>query len=137
MSEAMEHALAVSDLGIAIGDVTLVDRVGFRVAPGEVLALVGESGCGKSLTAQAVMRLLPHGVRQVSGEVAIAGRSVSALSERAMRRLRGRAISMIFQEPQAVEHDDHHFRCLCHYVTGESDRAGRAASRPASRPRAW
>jgi peptide/nickel transport system ATP-binding protein len=97
-----EHALSVADVAIAIGETVFVDGVDFAIAPGEVLALVGESGCGKSLTAQAVMRLLPLGVRQVRGEIAIAGHSVSALPEHQMRRIRGRQISMIFQEPQAA-----------------------------------
>ena len=97
-----EAALAVDDLSLAIGAARVVDGVGFAVAPGEVLALVGESGCGKSLTAQAVMRLLPEVIRQVSGRVRLAGDDISALPERRMRELRGRRISMIFQEPQAA-----------------------------------
>jgi len=97
-----EAALAVDDLSLAIGAARVVDGVGFSVAPGEVLALVGESGCGKSLTAQAVMRLLPDAIRQVSGRVRLAGDDISALPERRMRELRGRRISMIFQEPQAA-----------------------------------
>ena len=95
-------ALAVEDLTLAIDGVRVVEGVGFAVAAGEVMALVGESGCGKSLTAQALMRLLPRGVRQVSGRVMLAGEDISRLSERRMRRLRGRRISMIFQEPQAA-----------------------------------
>jgi oligopeptide/dipeptide ABC transporter ATP-binding protein len=97
-----EAALAVDDLSLVIGAARVVDSVGFAVAPGEVLALVGESGCGKSLTAQAVMRLLPDAIRQVSGRVRLAGDDISALPERRMRELRGRRVSMIFQEPQAA-----------------------------------
>jgi peptide/nickel transport system ATP-binding protein len=97
-----EAALAVDDLSLVIGAARVVDGVGFAVAPGEVLALVGESGCGKSLTAQAVMRLLPDAIRQVSGRVRLAGDDISALPERRMRELRGRRVSMIFQEPQAA-----------------------------------
>ncbi len=95
-------ALAVEGLTLAVGGVTVVEGVGFEVAAGEVLALVGESGCGKSLTAAALMRLLPRGVRQVEGRVRLAGEDITALSERRMGRLRGRRISMIFQEPQAA-----------------------------------
>src|SRR3954454_1478868 len=95
-------ALLVEDLTLAIGDAHVVDGVGFEVARREVVALVGESGCGKSLTAQALLRLLPPAVRQVSGRGAIAGGDVSGLSARAIRPLRGRRISMIFQEPQAA-----------------------------------
>ncbi len=98
----MTPALLVEDLTLAIGGARVVEGVGFAVAPREVLALVGESGCGKSLTAQALMRLLPPAVRQASGRVTLGGQNVSALPERAMRRLRGRRISMIFQEPQAA-----------------------------------
>ena len=97
-----EPALVVENLSLAIGPSSLVDGVGFAVAPGEVLALVGESGCGKSLTALAVMRLLPDAIHQVSGRVLLAGEDISLLPERRMRELRGRRISMIFQEPQAA-----------------------------------
>ena len=67
-----------------------------------MLALVGESGCGKSLTAQAAMRLLPPAVTQVRGQVELAGEDLCALPEGLLRRLRGRQISMIFQEPLAA-----------------------------------
>ena len=97
-----EPALVVEDLSLAIGAAPLVDGVGFSVAPGEVLALVGESGCGKSLTALAVMRLLPDAIRQTSGRVLLGGEVISALPERGMRALRGQRMSMIFQEPQAA-----------------------------------
>jgi oligopeptide/dipeptide ABC transporter ATP-binding protein len=96
------EALAVRDLSLAIQGVTVVDGIGFAVAPGEVMALVGESGCGKSLTAQAILRLLPRGVRQVSGRIELEGDDLCALPESRMRRLRGRRISMIYQEPQAA-----------------------------------
>jgi peptide/nickel transport system ATP-binding protein len=97
-----EPALAVENLGLAIGRAQMVDGIGFAVAPAEVLALVGESGCGKSLTAQAVMRLLPPAIRQTTGLIRLDGQDISALPERRMRELRGRRISMIFQEPQAA-----------------------------------
>jgi oligopeptide/dipeptide ABC transporter ATP-binding protein len=95
-------ALAVEGLTLAIGDSTVVEDVGFRLAPGEVLALVGESGCGKSLTAQAIMHLLPRAVRQLCGRVSLAGEVISDYPERRMRQLRGRKLAMIFQEPQAA-----------------------------------
>jgi oligopeptide/dipeptide ABC transporter ATP-binding protein len=100
--DAQTGALAVDGLTLAIGGATVVEDVGFALAPGEVLALVGESGCGKSLTAQAIMRLLPQAVRQVRGRVTLEGDVISELPERRMRRLRGRRIAMIFQEPQAA-----------------------------------
>ncbi|HTI79215.1 MAG TPA: ABC transporter ATP-binding protein [Acetobacteraceae bacterium] len=99
---AITPALAVDDLTLAIGGVSVVDAVGFSIAPGEVMALVGESGCGKSLTAQAMLRLLPRQVKQAAGRVLLGGEDITALPERRMRRLRGRRISMIFQEPQAA-----------------------------------
>jgi oligopeptide/dipeptide ABC transporter ATP-binding protein len=92
----------VDDLTLRIGGVSVVDGLGFRIAPGEVMALVGESGCGKSLTALALLRLLPRPVKQSAGRITLGGTDISALPERQMRRLRGRRISMIFQEPQAA-----------------------------------
>ena len=98
----VEPALIVENLSLAIGPAQVVDGVGFAVARGEVLALVGESGCGKSVTAQAVMRLLPPAIRQTGGRITLGGEDISALSERDMRAVRGRRMSMIFQEPQAA-----------------------------------
>jgi peptide/nickel transport system ATP-binding protein len=66
------------------------------------MALVGESGCGKSLTALAAMRLLPRAVTRIRGSVALSGTDLYARPEREVRRLRGRRISMIFQEPLAA-----------------------------------
>ena len=82
------------------GVVRAVDGVSFQVMPGETLAVVGESGCGKSVTALSVLRLVPSPPgRVVSGEVRFAGRDLLALSEAEMRDIRGNEISMIFQEP--------------------------------------
>src|SRR6202034_3104147 len=82
------------------GVVRAVDGVSFSVLPGETLAIVGESGCGKSVTALSVLRLIasPPG-RIVSGGIRFAGRDLLALSDAEMRRVRGNEISMIFQEP--------------------------------------
>ena len=98
----MSVALQVSDLRLAIGGVNVVDGIAFSVAPGEVMALVGESGCGKSLTAQALLRLLPRQVRQTGGRILLEGEDITTLPERRLRHIRGRRISMIFQEPQAA-----------------------------------
>jgi peptide/nickel transport system ATP-binding protein len=82
------------------GVVRAVDGVSFSVARGETLALVGESGCGKSVTSLSILRLIasPPG-RTVAGRVVFEGRDLLALSEPEMRKIRGDAISMIFQEP--------------------------------------
>jgi len=77
-----------------------VDGVGFEIAPGETLGIVGESGCGKSVTALSIMRLLPAKLgRVVSGSVRFDGQDLLALSESEMRDIRGNRIAMIFQEP--------------------------------------
>ena len=82
------------------GVVRAVDGVSWDVAEGETVALVGESGCGKSVSALSVMRLVaaPAG-RIVGGQVFFKGRDLLALSEEEMRRVRGREIAMVFQEP--------------------------------------
>ncbi len=95
-------ALEVEDLVLSIGGAPVVDGIGFAVQPGEVLALVGESGCGKSLTAHAAIGLLPAAVQRRRGRIAIDGDDLCAMRESQIRRLRGRRISMIFQEPQAA-----------------------------------
>ena len=82
------------------GVVRAVDGVSFTIQPGETLALVGESGCGKSVTSLSIMRLIasPPG-RTVAGSIRFNGRDLLALSEPEMRKVRGNEISMIFQEP--------------------------------------
>jgi peptide/nickel transport system ATP-binding protein len=82
------------------GVVRAVDGVSFHVIPGETLAIVGESGCGKSVTALSILRLIPSPPgRIVSGAIRFAGRDLLGLSEAEMRQVRGNEISMIFQEP--------------------------------------
>src|ERR671935_1243127 len=82
------------------GVVRAVDGVSFHVYPGETLAIVGESGCGKSVTALSILRLIPSPPgRIVSGAIRFAGRDLLGLSESEMRDVRGNDISMIFQEP--------------------------------------
>jgi len=100
----MAALLEVEDLGTWFytrqGIVKAVDGVDFHVASGETLAIVGESGCGKSMTALSLMRLIPDPPgRIVSGAVRLAGRDLLKLSEEEMRDVRGNEISMIFQEP--------------------------------------
>jgi len=82
------------------GVVRAVDGVSFHVMPGETLAIVGESGCGKSVTALSLLRLVPSPPgRIVSGAIRFEGRDLLSLSEAEMRDIRGNQISMIFQEP--------------------------------------
>lgn len=82
------------------GDLTLVDDVSLRLSPGERVALVGESGSGKSMTAKAVMRLDP--TVDLAGSIRVAGREVIGAPERTVRRLRGSAVSMVFQDPMTA-----------------------------------
>ncbi len=82
------------------GLIRAVDDVSFALEPGETLAIVGESGCGKSMTALSIMRLIPDPPgRIVAGSVRLEGRDLLGLDEAAMRGVRGNDISMIFQEP--------------------------------------
>jgi peptide/nickel transport system ATP-binding protein len=82
------------------GTTRAVDGVGFTVSAGETLGIVGESGCGKSVTALSIMRLLPPKLgRTVSGSVRFDGVDLLGLDEAAMRAIRGNRIAMIFQEP--------------------------------------
>jgi oligopeptide/dipeptide ABC transporter ATP-binding protein len=84
----------------AAGVVRAVDGVSWDIREGETVALVGESGCGKSVSALSVMRLVPAPAgRIVGGQVLFKGRDLLTLSEEEMRRIRGREIAMIFQEP--------------------------------------
>ena len=81
----------------------VVDRVSFAVAPGETLGLVGESGCGKTVSALAVMGLLPRPAGVVeSGRILLSGRDLTTFSPAQMREVRGRRIAMIFQEPMTA-----------------------------------
>lgn len=79
--------------------VRAVDGVSFDIAPGETFALVGESGCGKSMTALSIMRLLPDAAAITGGTVELDGENLLALPESRMRDVRGRRVAMIFQEP--------------------------------------
>lgn len=81
------------------GILTAIRDVNFQVNPGEIVGVVGESGCGKSTVAAAVMRLLPPNGEIAGGRMVFQGRDLCALDEESMRALRGKEISMIFQDP--------------------------------------
>jgi peptide/nickel transport system ATP-binding protein len=83
------------------GLVRAVDDVSFYLNHGELLGLVGESGCGKSMTALSIMRLVPPPGKIVSGEILFEGRDLLTLSNRQMRDVRGNDIAMIFQDPMS------------------------------------
>ena len=96
--------LEVKDLCTWFGEgenaVRAVDGVSFHIDRGETFSLLGESGCGKSMTALTIMRLLPHAGRVRSGGVLLDGEDLLRVPERSMRDIRGGRIAMIFQEPQ-------------------------------------
>jgi peptide/nickel transport system ATP-binding protein len=99
-----EPLLAVADLHVAFkGDrgnvLEAVAGVSFVLAPGSTLGLVGESGCGKSVTALSIMRLLDRTLARVSGSIRFEGLELATLPERRMQDLRGNRLAMIFQEP--------------------------------------
>jgi len=81
------------------GEIRAVQDVSLRIHPGQTLALVGESGCGKSVTALSIMRLVDSPGRIVSGQIFFKGRDLLRLSEKTLRDIRGKAIGMVFQEP--------------------------------------
>jgi oligopeptide/dipeptide ABC transporter ATP-binding protein len=99
----MPALLAVEDLRVEFwtrrGTVYAVNGVSFQIAPGETLGIVGESGCGKSVTALAVLGILPRAARVTSGRALFQGRDLLQLGDRELRGIRGREIAMIFQDP--------------------------------------
>jgi peptide/nickel transport system ATP-binding protein len=103
--EAAPPLLEVRDLQVALptarGPVQVLGGVSFKMARGQTLGVIGESGCGKSLTALALMGLLPEGA-QVSGAIRLNGQELTTLDEPAMCRLRGARMGMVFQEPMTA-----------------------------------
>lgn len=95
--------LEIDDLTVSLSqdgvDTPLVRGVSYSVAPGEILALVGESGSGKSVSSLAVMGLLSKSLRVTSGTIRFDGRDLLSVSDKEMRKIRGRDISIVFQEP--------------------------------------
>lgn len=96
----MNTLLSVNDLATRlVNGAHIVDGISFDIAAGETFALLGESGCGKSMTALSLMRLLPDGVANAGGAIHLDGAALHELSERDMREVRGGTMAMIFQEP--------------------------------------
>src|SRR6476660_1949237 len=97
--------LEVENLSIALqtprGPALAVRQLGFTLERGETLGIVGESGCGKSITVLALMGLLPEAAR-ASGSVRLGGQDLLALPEREMAKLRGNRLAMVFQEPMTA-----------------------------------
>src|SRR5271170_907609 len=98
-----EPLLRVENLRVELptrrGALTAIDDISFAIAPGEVLGVVGESGAGKSLTGAAIIGLLEPPLRIAAGRITLAGRRIDKLPDEAMRRIRGREIGAIFQDP--------------------------------------
>jgi len=103
MSESADILLKAEGLSLFIrqgaGLLKVVDHIDFSIRRGEFFGLIGESGSGKTMIARAIMRMLPPSRLKIAGSLTLAGVDVAAASERAMRRLRGKTVSMIFQEP--------------------------------------
>ncbi|WP_048601791.1 ABC transporter ATP-binding protein [Rubeoparvulum massiliense] len=96
----LEIEQLVTELEISVGRVRALDGVSLTIKRGETLGLVGESGCGKSLTSLSIMKLLPKGIGRITeGKIRFQGQDLVPLSEDEMRSIRGNQISMIFQEP--------------------------------------
>lgn len=105
--EPLENVLDINDLHVTFstygGTIKAVRGVSFRIHKGETLTLVGESGCGKSVTANAIMRLIPDPPGKIArGKIMFNGMDLARRTEREMRRIRGVDISMIFQDPMTA-----------------------------------
>ena len=106
MSEAsVEPLLAVDDLRVEFwtdrGTIYAVNGISFEIAAGETLGIVGESGCGKSVTSLALLGILPRAGRVAGGTARFAGRNLFDLPDRDLRQIRGKEIAMIFQDPMS------------------------------------
>jgi len=125
--------LAVRDLSVEFdgpgGPVTVVDGVSFTLAAGEVLGIVGESGCGKSVTALSLLQLLPPNGRISGGRVLLNDRDLTAMSEREISGLRGKAMAMVFQDPMVSLDPSFLVGAQVAEVVRRHDRVSRAAAR--------
>ncbi|MET0905537.1 MAG: ATP-binding cassette domain-containing protein, partial [Tardiphaga sp.] len=106
MSSVSSPVLSVQDLTVTMksskGPVPVLENLSFDVAQGKTMALVGESGCGKSMTALAIMQLLPEDFVVAAGKILLDGHDVLTSSPKELRALRGNKMSMIFQEPMTA-----------------------------------
>ena len=102
----MAELLEVKNLSVSFftpaGEVQAVRDVSFSLRAGEVLAIVGESGCGKSVLCKSILHLLPPSARRKSGTIAVNGRDITRLRERELQKLRGSLFSMVFQDPMTA-----------------------------------
>lgn len=102
----MENILELKNLTVSIdspmGKVEAVRGVSLALRPGEVLAIVGESGCGKSMLCRSIMKLLPRSARIEGGQIIANGVDITGYSQREMNRLRGRLFSMVLQDPMTA-----------------------------------
>ena len=102
----MEELLKIENLSVGIssptGKVQAVRDVSFTLHPGEVLAIVGESGCGKSMLCKTIMKLLPKSAKIEGGRIIANGVDITDYSDRDMQKLRGKLFSMIFQDPMTA-----------------------------------
>ena len=100
--EGKERVLELKDYSIDLyrdrKPISIIDRMNFSIYKGEMVGIVGESGCGKSITAQSVMGLI-HGKKTTKGQILFQGEDILQKTEKEMRKIRGNKISMIFQEP--------------------------------------
>ena len=102
----MAELLEVKNLSVSFdtpdGEAEAVRDVSFFVKKGETLAIVGESGCGKSVLCRSIMKLLPKTARIKSGSVLLDGKEITGLTEKEMQKLRGNSFSMVFQDPMTT-----------------------------------
>ena len=102
----MENILELKSLTVSIdspmGKVEAVRGVSLALRPGEVLAIVGESGCGKSMLCRSIMKLLPRSARIEGGQIIANGADITGYSQRDMNRLRGKLFSMVLQDPMTA-----------------------------------
>ena len=103
MKQPEKNVLEVKNLSVSFhstaGEVQAVRDVSFSLKKGEVLAIVGESGCGKSVLCKSIMKLLPGSAQIKSGKILLNGTDITDYTEKEMQKIRGSAFSMIFQDP--------------------------------------